>query len=351
MFDRIRQGMAWFVSGLVDVLAASSEPYYRRARLLLAPADGGYAVTALDGSSKGHLRVDTSEERARISPAGAALVVKGKDLDILSPGAELIVRTLDPLPADSRPYLDGIVRHQLERLVPWRGHDVLFSYRVAQVAAKDERLLVTIAATARSLHAGLIDALQAADASTLRLLYRGVPEIDEVAIDIGDDTVALQRLRRLRLAVVSILLMLTVSAAAAFGLLGYRWQRASAAIERHDSAIALQRRELMGRRSHRTANHDGVALLALKRKTPVAVLTINTLAKLLPDQTWITDLRVVNGHVRMTGISRDVSKLVPLMESSPDFANATFFAPTIRLPGKTGDRFYLQARLVTGRHR
>ena len=48
----------------------------------------------------------------------------------------------------------------------------------------------------------------------------------------------------------------------------------------------------------------------------------------------------------MSGVSRSVSRLVPLLEASPSFAEATFFAPTTRLPNNQGDRFHLDAKLV-----
>ena len=48
----------------------------------------------------------------------------------------------------------------------------------------------------------------------------------------------------------------------------------------------------------------------------------------------------------MTGVSRSVSQLVPLLEASPMFDEVTFFAPTTRLPNNQGDRFNLDAKLV-----
>ena len=38
-------------------------------------------------------------------------------------------------------------------------------------------------------------------------------------------------------------------------------------------------------------------------------------------------------------------RTLPLIEASPSFAEATFFAPTSRLPGGQGDRFHLETRL------
>ena len=86
----------------------------------------------------------------------------------------------------------------------------------------------------------------------------------------------------------------------------------------------------------------------LKRRlnTPVAVLAVEALSGTLPDDTYLTELRVAEGRIRLTGVSRSVARLVPLLEASPAFAEPTFFAPTTRLPNNQGDRFHLDARVV-----
>jgi general secretion pathway protein L len=76
------------------------------------------------------------------------------------------------------------------------------------------------------------------------------------------------------------------------------------------------------------------------------VLALDALSAALPDDTWLSELRLAEGRLRMTGISHNVAGLVPMIEGSPGFTDATFFAPTTRLPGSQGDRFHLEARLV-----
>ena len=91
---------------------------------------------------------------------------------------------------------------------------------------------------------------------------------------------------------------------------------------------------------------DHAALLSHKLENPVAVTAMDAMATVLPDDTWLTEFHIADGHVRITGVSHNVAGLVPLIEANHAFAEATFFAPTTRLPGSEGDRFYLDARLV-----
>ena len=68
------------------------------------------------------------------------------------------------------------MRHQLERLTPWRASDVLYTYQIASAGAEDSRLVVTLSATARSLHRRLLDALSdlgPRNALDLRQAYAG----------------------------------------------------------------------------------------------------------------------------------------------------------------------------------
>ena len=55
----------------------------------------------------------------------------------------------------------------------------------------------------------------------------------------------------------------------------------------------------------------------LKRRlnTPVAVLAVEALSGTLPDDTYLTELRIAEGRIRLTGVSRSVARLVPLLEA------------------------------------
>lgn len=354
MFSSVRQAIAWFIDGLVEAVAAIGDRSRRRTPLRVVAADGGYAIAQPDGSGQPtQLTLETAGGTARFAPAEAAAMLKDQEVDLVLPAGELLVRALDPLPADSRSYLDGIVRHQLERLVPWRSDDVIYSYQVAPAGPRDDRLVVTISATARSLHAGLIGALSALAPRKLQLLYTDVPQIGgDVAIRIDDNSAETARLGRLRVGAVAMLAALLIVSAAGFGYLAYTWQQATAAIASADDAIVDLRKKLAARGSQEpAAERDHAAILARKLQTPVAVTAVDALATVLPDDTWLTELRVADGHVRVTGVSRNVAGLVPLIEANPAFAEATFFAPTTRLPDNQGDRFYLDARLVPGGRR
>ena len=157
---------------------------------------------------------------------------------------KLLVRTLDPLPAQSKPYLDGIVRHQLERLTPWRASDVLYSYHAAPAGPEDSRLIVTIAATARSLHRRRLEQLAALQPRHMRLVFRNALEGKDVAIDVTGDSGAMLREQRMRRAIGWSAVGLTTASVLAVVLLVLVWQSTEATLETAEREVADLRAKL-----------------------------------------------------------------------------------------------------------
>ncbi len=73
---------------------------------------------------------------------------------------------------------------------------------------------------------------------------------------------------------------------------------------------------------------------------------LEILSQILPDHTYVTELRLEGDKLRLSGITRDAPSLIRLIEQSRHFARATFFAPTTRAPSDPGDRFNIEAQMV-----
>ncbi len=335
----------WLVEGLIKAWAAVEDRLWPRGRLLLVRTEYGYALQHPDSqAAAGRLWL---EGPAPEIPAEAAALIKDGDIDVIVPSEELLVRTLDPLPAQSKPYLEGVVRHQLERLTPWRASDVLYSYNVAPAGPEDSRLIVTIAATARSLHRQRLEQLAALQPHSMRLVFRDALEGKDVAIDVAGDSGATLRERRMRRAIGWSSAGLGAASVLTVILLVLAWQSTEATLEAAEREVADLRAKLTATGPVASvAERDAAAVFNRRLNTPVAVLALDALSASLPDDTYLTEFRIAEGRVRMSGVSRSVSRLVPLLEASPSFAEATFFAPTTRLPNNQGDRFHLDAKLL-----
>jgi general secretion pathway protein L len=342
LINTARQAINWMVEGLMQAWVAVEDRLWPRQRVLLLRIDAGYALQRPDGQPAALLLSDSAE-----IPPETATLIKDGDVDVVLPADEILIRTLDPLPAQSKPYLDGIVRHQLERLTPWRASDVLHSYQTAPAGPDDSRMIVTIAATARSLHRRLLEQLAGLQPRSVRLLYRNADAGKDVAIDVSENGGSNARAQRMRRTIGWSAAGLGAASLLAVALLTLAWQNTTAALETAERDVAALRAKLAAAGpAIPRGDRDIEAIFARRLDTPFAVLAIDALAESLPDDTWLTELRLGEGRVRVSGTSRTVSRLVPLLEASPSFAEATFFAPTTRLPNNQGDRFYLDARLV-----
>jgi general secretion pathway protein L len=140
---------------------------------------------------------------------------------------------------------------------------------------------------------------------------------------------------------------LTTASVLAVVLLVLVWQRTEATLETVEREVTDLRAKLTATGPVISlADREVASIFNRRLNTPVAVLALDALSASLPDDTWLSEFRMAEGRIRMSGVSRSVSRLVPLLEASPSFAEATFFAPTTRLPNNQGDRFHLDAKLV-----
>ena len=87
------------------------------------------------------------------------------------------------------------------------------------------------------------------------------------------------------------------------------------------------------------------ALERRKYQSPSSVIVLEVLSQILPDHTYVTELRIEGDKVRVTGVTRDAPELIRLLERSPNFTRATFFAPTTRGPSDPGERFHIEAQI------
>jgi general secretion pathway protein L len=112
--------------------------------------------------------------------------------------------------------------------------------------------------------------------------------------------------------------------------------------------------QLMSRISQRRAalrlgpnGGSALSLLAKRKQTsPSSVIVLEALSKALPDGTYVTELRIDGDKVQVVGMTQDAPSLIRLIEKSPQFARATFFAPTTRAHNEPGERFHIEARIT-----
>jgi len=335
-----------WLTGWIDTLAAAllaaGGLILRRRRFRLDRVAGGYTVVALDGAKSRPVgSLATADGSVSVLPAGLDKMLAGAEFEVVAPAGAIVVRRLEPLPAESRGFMDGIVRHQLDRLVPWRADDVLHAARV--VPGAEGRLDVTVSATSRSALAPAIAAAATLKASRLTVVG-GDADAAPIPVPLGrDDDRAWRHARTAAFAAVGVLAAVLL---AEIAWSTWRAMEADAEIAALDEAIA-DRRAVLKAAADAASRAAGPAstLDELKQRSPVAVVAIEAMSRTLPDDTYLTELRLEGGKLRLVGVSESVSGLVPQVEDSDYFKDAAFFAPTVRMPDGNGDRFSIEATI------
>jgi general secretion pathway protein L len=297
------------------------------------------------GQSVPDLLLTIDGERLDTVPERVLKQTRGGIFEVVVPAAAILRQRLDVLPAESLPYVEKVVLHQLETLFPWRAEDALHAALIEKRA--DGAFDVSVVATTRSAIAPALMAAEACGASEVVVVGDGenVDEARRVGILAATGSETRKKLSHARLIARYSLFALLALAACTIGWTTFAFWSLSNDVAALDQDIA-DRRAILKRFADATGPDQPHGLDSKKRSATVAVEVLDELSAVLPDSTYLTDLSLDTGLLRITGVSADAAALVPLLEGSGHFKNATFYAPTTRLAGPATDRFSIEATVV-----
>jgi general secretion pathway protein L len=307
--------------------------------------DGGSFVIQSDRDAPSGLpfeRVQIVDGKiAGAHPDSIVAMLNGSRAELKLRPARVLFRPLE-LPQRATEFLAGVVRAQIDRLTPWTPNDAAFGWS-APVQAGADRIVVTVAATARAVVQPVVDAIIAAGAEAVAVT---ATPLDVAAITIlerhASGSLDVARVRRTLVAVLIVTGLLAGVSLTVAGLAGMKL-----ASDQED----LTRRIAERRMAIRIGREGGLAatpLRALERRkyqNPSSVIVLEVLSQILPDHTYVTELRIEGDKLRLIGVTRDAPGLIRLIEQSPNFTRATFFAPTTRGPSDPGERFHIEAQI------
>ena len=254
----------------------------------------------------------------------------------------LVARIVLPLAAGRA--LRQVVRHELERRLPFDIDDVWFECAVARRDPAANRLHVDVyVAPVRPL-APLLRRLEALGARPTAIrVRRPGKEAEAVNLLRHSDYPGRGRYRLpCRTGVLAVCLAVLLGALYAPPL-RYRALQADIAAE-----VAAARENAMEseaaaqRRAGRTARIRFLDDRRASRTPPIAML--RELTETLPGHTWLQRLHIGSAGVRLEGETGAPSDILARVEASPYFADARFDAPIAPAGGEGRQRFELSAR-------
>jgi Tfp pilus assembly protein PilN len=118
------------------------------------------------------------------------------------------------------------------------------------------------------------------------------------------------------------------------------------AVRARRAEIAPQVRKALDARSGVTELRERLRVLsALEAAAPAWTGQMAALARALPDSAWLRTLTADSAGLRMGGVARSVSTVIPALEASPRFDRVGLAAPIRWEAGDTGERFEISASL------
>lgn len=274
-----------------------------------------------------------------LSPQWAA-AVRGGVVELRLQPSRFVFRPIE-LPGRAAEFLDGIIRAQIDRITPWTASEALFHWTPPHDVGGD-RIETTVVTTGRAATASLAQAFSDLGAAAV--------EISTVTTDHGRIVVLDQRSgkqaqsRRLRTGLVAALASTGLLAMLSLGFGGL-------VADTYDTQQQQIQQRITERRAIMRGNQSGAGgsplelLIRRKQSTPSSVIIIEALSALLPQDTYATEVRIEGDKLQIVGVTRDAPSLISILEQSPHFSSAGFFAPTTHAASEAGERFHIETKL------
>jgi general secretion pathway protein L len=333
------------VAGAADAVAGR---LVRSRRIVLDESEDGTLTARAIASKNGPALSDISFRLDRGKPSPPlpldwVAAFRGGRIEAQLPSGQVMVCPLD-FPAQAGDFLDGMIRAQIDRLTPWTVQDAVFGWS-PPVTAANERIEVTFAATSKSKVEPLLQLVHALDAGSVAIYGTAgagpaarIKLLDRPLRSTMGSTVSLPRLLRTAL--------LAGGIAAAASLLVAAYLENSMQSEQSELQRQISQRRAALRLDPNAAG-SGLGLLAKRKQTtPSSIMVLEAISRALPDTTYVTELRIEGDKVQVVGMTQDAPSLIRLMEQSPQFTRATFFAPTTRAANEPGERFHIEAHIT-----
>jgi len=252
----------------------------------------------------------------------------GRDVELrLDP--ERLATARFKIPAGGAAFARQIVESRLDRLTPWRPEDVIHGFALSNKPGPDGQIDVDFVATSRviasasserlaefGVNASALGSSEHALTGRMRIdLYGGVNDTARAglrrAIGIG--------------AIAAMAVSAFVSGTTFYSLIDSRENLADL-----DMRLAKARNRLV-LASGSSADRDAdAAFIAEKTPARARFHLIDRLAAILPDTTYLDELDIEPGTIRIAGSSTEASGLIKRLEDDAAFSDVRFAAPVTR---------------------
>ena len=257
------------------------------------------------------------------------------------------------IPMQAREFMAGIVANQIERLSPWPLAHAIYGFDGVPSENEPGLLDVCVMIASRANIEAICAELTTSGLPPHRISVRMHAGVDAHLVPLWTRSTQAGegRFRQLpRMIGAGLATMVLLSA----GVSLWSLYSTNAIWAEHDEiagrANALRRHDQISQKPRElTSLPPAQRAWALKEDSPVAVLTLDALTRAIPDRAYLTELRLEDATLHMTGLAADPPSLIAALERSRHFSDVRFFAPTVKSEIGGLYRFSIVARVAPRR--
>ena len=349
MLAELKELFAAWIAAVVAAARSVTTRIVPQRRILLIEGDADSFTARVTSAGKGAELPEAYFRllRGGVEPAlseGWQAALRGSHISILMRPDHFLFRDID-FPKAATDFLDGMIRAQIDRLTPWPAGEVVFGITPPEQIA-NERIALMVAATSKQEIRPLLSLAAGVGAATVA----GLLEVHGTAHTSGPIGIFEQQLTGTTASAVDLPRLLRrtlfgtlLAAAMSLAVAAYLGSIFDSQLQDLEHTIAQRRAAL---RTNQTGGSAEMLLAKRKQTSPASVMVLEAISRVLPDSTYVTELRVEGDKVQVVGLTQDAPSLIKLMEQSPQFTSATFFAPTTRGQNESGERFHIEAHIT-----
>jgi general secretion pathway protein L len=286
-----------------------------------------------------HQAVDKDGTRPSTLSRLQWLLADDRTVAICLPQSECLHRTLE-MPAASKRTLRAALAYELERISPIELEHIYFDFFVLRADRITRKIELELRIIKRTVVNRAVEYCHGAGLAVGSIGFSG----ERREADWMHFPVARRAMLQLFWRRWNVPLLASLALVLSLATLVAAYERGNAAESlMEDQLVREQLRALTV--SHIQAEINRTRLqaefLVKQRAAPLLVETLADLTRILPDDTWLSEIEMNGSKIRVQGYSKAASNLIGIIDRSGQFTNAQFEAPLMRGQGDASDRFDL----------
>lgn len=339
--------LRWWAEGLQTLLPGPVRRFLGASgqRLLLSLEGDEVLLTRLSESGSETMGRCPLKDADGATTASLEALAMARELILCLPEDQTLVQRL-ALPVAVEENLRGTLSYTMDRNTPFSADQVYYDGRVTARDRERGTVEVELSVAPRSFVDKTLAELKALGLQPDRVSVGCGPPPGYAPVNLLPPESRRHRFRARRRVNAGLAAIALALAAALVALPLWEKRQTVRALEAQLAAANEQARAARKLRADVDRLVEDAGFLAKKRRsTPLVLAVLNELTHLVPDDTWISNLRIDEGRVELKGISAGAAALIPVLDGSPFFHDVRFLSPVTRNRSADSEQFQLSAQL------